>query len=39
MPTYQYRCKICDFEFEDDYKIADRNIPVDNAWKYGSCND
>ena len=39
MPTYQYRCKKCDFEFEDDYKIADRNIPVDNAWKYGSCND
>ena len=39
MPTYQYRCKICDFEFEEEHKIADRNIPVNNAWRYGSCND
>ena len=39
MPTYQYRCKNCDFEIEEDHKIADRNIPVENAWRYGSCND
>ena len=39
MPTYQYRCKICDFEFEDDYKIGDRNIPVENPKRYGTCTD
>jgi len=39
MPTYQYKCRDCDFEFEEDHRIADRNIPVDNAWRYGSCND
>ena len=38
MPTYQYRCKNCDFEFEDTFKIADRNTPVENPQKYGSCN-
>ena len=39
MPTYQYKCKNCDFEFEEEHKIDDRNIPVDNAWRYGSCSD
>ena len=39
MPTYQYKCKNCDFEFEEDHKIDDRNIPVNNAWRYGSCSD
>ena len=38
MPTYQYKCKNCDFEFEDTFKIDDRNIPVENPQKYGSCN-
>ena len=39
MPTYQYKCRDCDFEFEEEHKIADRNIPVNNAWRYGSCSD
>ena len=39
MPTYQYKCRDCDFEFEEEHKIDDRNIPVDNAWRYGSCSD
>ena len=38
MPTYQYKCKNCDFEFEDTFKIDDRNIPVENPQKYGSCS-
>ena len=38
MPTYQYKCKNCEFEFEDIFKIDDRNIPVENPQKYGSCN-
>ena len=38
MPTYQYKCKNCDFEFEDTFKIDDRNIPIENPQKYGSCN-
>jgi len=39
MPTYQYRCKKCDFEFEEEHRIADRNIPVENPKRYGSCTD
>jgi putative FmdB family regulatory protein len=39
MPTYQYRCKNCDFEFEDTFKMDDRNDPVENPQKYGSCTD
>jgi len=39
MPTYQYRCKKCDFEFEEEHKISDRNIPVENPKRYGSCTD
>ena len=39
MPTYQYRCKNCDFEFEEDHRIADRNIPCENSKRYGSCID
>ncbi len=38
MPTYQYKCKNCDFEFEDTFKMDDRNIPIENPQKYGSCN-
>ena len=38
MTTYQYKCKNCEFEFEDTFKIDDRNIPVENPQKYGSCN-
>ena len=38
MPIYQYKCKNCDFEFEDTFKIDDRNIPIENPQKYGSCN-
>ena len=39
MPTYQYKCTKCDFEFEETYKIADRNIPCENPKKYGTCSD
>ena len=39
MPTYQYKCKNCDFEFEEEHKIADRNIPCENSKRYGSCSD
>ena len=39
MPTYQYKCNICGFEFEEAHKIADRNIPVNNPTRYGTCND
>ena len=39
MPTYQYKCTKCDFEFEETHKIADRNIPCDNPKKYGACED
>ena len=39
MPTYQYRCKNCDFEFEDTFRMDDRNDPVENPQKYGSCTD
>ena len=39
MPTYQYRCKKCDFEFEEEHKISERNIPVENPKSYGSCAD
>ena len=39
MPTYQYRCKNCDFEFEEVHKITDRNIPCENSKRYGSCSD
>ena len=39
MPTYQYKCKNCDFEFEDTFKIDDRNIPIENPQRYGTCND
>ena len=39
MPTYQYRCKKCDFEFEEEHRIAERNIPVENPKRYGTCTD
>jgi|TARA_B100001964_G_C13810541_1_gene412846 hypothetical protein len=39
MPTYQYKCKNCDFGFEDTFKIADRNIPIENPQRYGHCAD
>ena len=39
MPTYQYKCKNCDFEFEETHKIADRNIPIKNPQRFGTCND
>ena len=39
MPTYQYRCKNCDFEFEEEHKMVDRNIPCENPKRYGTCND
>ena len=39
MPTYQYKCNICGFEFEEAHKIADRNIPCENPKRYGTCND
>ena len=39
MPTYQYKCNSCGFEFEESHKIADRNIPCENPKKYGTCSD
>ena len=43
MPTYQYRCNTCGFEFEEEHKIVDRNIPCENpkmySIKYNSCNN
>ena len=39
MPTYQYKCKNCAFEFEDIFKMDDRNIPVENPQRYGTCSD
>jgi len=29
MPTYQYKCKECENEFEEVHRIAEREIPVD----------
>jgi len=28
MPTYQYKCKECENEFEEIHRVADREIPV-----------
>ena len=39
MPTYQYKCRNCDFEFEEEHRISDRNIPVNDPRRYGSCSD
>ena len=39
MPTYQYKCNKCDFEFEEEHRIADRNMPVENPKRYGTCSD
>ena len=30
MPTYHYECKKCGHTFEEDFKIADRNIPTES---------
>ena len=30
MPTYDYRCEKCGYVFEEDLKIADRNIPTES---------
>jgi len=30
MPTYDYECKKCGYVFEEDLKIADRNIPTES---------
>ena len=37
MPIYQYKCNSCGFEFEEEHKIADRNIPCEDPKKYGTC--
>ena len=29
MPTYDYKCEKCGHAFEEDLKIADRNIPTE----------
>ena len=39
MPTYQYKCNNCDFELEEVFRMDDRNDPVENPQKYGSCSD
>jgi putative FmdB family regulatory protein len=28
MPTYNYKCDLCDHSFSETYKIADRKIPT-----------
>ena len=28
MPTYDYKCEKCGHTFEEDFKLADRNIPT-----------
>jgi|TARA_Y100000310_G_scaffold344958_1_gene460782 putative FmdB family regulatory protein len=28
MPTYDYKCENCEYEFEEVYSISKRNIPV-----------
>ena len=30
MPTYDYKCENCGHTFEEDFKIADRNIPTES---------
>ena len=30
MPTYDYKCEKCEHTFEEDFKIADRNIPTES---------
>ena len=30
MPTYDYECIKCGYVFEEDLKIADRNIPTES---------
>ena len=30
MPTYDYKCEKCGHTFEEDFKIADRNIPTES---------
>ena len=30
MPTYDYKCEKCGHTFEEDLKIADRNIPTES---------
>ena len=39
MPTYQYRCKKCDFEMEQTLRMDDRHKPIEEAHKYGTCSD
>ena len=39
MPTYQYKCTKCDFEMEQTLRIDDRHKPIEEAHKYGTCND
>ena len=29
MPTYLYKCKECDSEFEEIHRIAERELPLD----------
>ena len=31
MPTYLYKCSDCEHNFEESYRISDRNIPVDKT--------
>ena len=30
MPTYDYKCEKCGYAFEENLKIADRNIPTES---------
>lgn len=35
MPTYLYKCRECDSEFEEVHRVAEREIPLDKVC--GSC--
>ena len=37
MPTYQYKCKKCENEFEEIHRIAERELPLQTSC--GSCGD
>ena len=37
MPTYDYECIKCGYTFEEDLKIADRNIPTEERCRFPTC--
>ena len=37
MPTYLYKCKECENEFEEVHRIAEREIPTKSLCKIPTC--